>query len=312
MDKKGFLDRAAQTQTLDVRGQLEHGIRFFDARFKFKCRWSKKIVPFHGVVKGDINIEEILQQYLDFVKAHPSEKIFLKLEQVSPKVLNYLMDFKIVDGNKVPNSPAMQEILKLAYQNNGQNLSETRMSDLSKSNFILIGPYNYENSYFFPRSRIFGKFNKKTRMQKNVSSLVNGELNTLNEADGRLNYIAPINTPHFYGTLKWEKWWHVFTKSFRSLAELRPLENERKISNERNEHLLSSEEFIKRANGVSLDDVGSEENQAFFEKLINLNATRDLTKKLENVREHAQTVGGGLSNSRNFAREQNLTKEKHK
>eukprot|EP00930_Biecheleria_cincta_P095477 TRINITY_DN87438_c0_g1_i1.p1 TRINITY_DN87438_c0_g1~~TRINITY_DN87438_c0_g1_i1.p1 ORF type:complete len:721 (-),score=122.97 TRINITY_DN87438_c0_g1_i1:137-2299(-) len=68
----------AQCQNLDLRGQLNVGIRFFDIRAKHEYN---ALPIYHGIVYMHKSFDDIVTILEDFLNQHPSEAIFVRIKK---------------------------------------------------------------------------------------------------------------------------------------------------------------------------------------------------------------------------------------
>ncbi|MGL5291496.1 MAG: phosphatidylinositol-specific phospholipase C domain-containing protein [Vibrionaceae bacterium] len=66
-----------QTQSLDIKAQLEMGIRYFDARFKYR---SGDLYAYHGVISQFTTFDEFLNDVSSFLDAYPSETVLIRMQ----------------------------------------------------------------------------------------------------------------------------------------------------------------------------------------------------------------------------------------
>ncbi|MGL5336825.1 MAG: phosphatidylinositol-specific phospholipase C, partial [Enterovibrio sp.] len=66
-----------QTQSLDIKTQLEMGIRYFDARFKFR---SNDLYAYHGVVSQFVTFDEFLGDVSTFLDKNSTETVLIRLQ----------------------------------------------------------------------------------------------------------------------------------------------------------------------------------------------------------------------------------------
>lgn len=71
------LDEITQTQTLDIKSQLDAGIRFFDVRFKYL---NDKLIGFNGDTQQDTNFDTFLETINDFLTAYQSETVLIRVK----------------------------------------------------------------------------------------------------------------------------------------------------------------------------------------------------------------------------------------
>lgn len=66
-----------QTQSLDIQTQLEMGIRYFDARFKYR---DKDLYAYHGIISQYTTFDEFLNDVSSFLDAYPSETVLIRMQ----------------------------------------------------------------------------------------------------------------------------------------------------------------------------------------------------------------------------------------
>ncbi|MGL6176521.1 MAG: phosphatidylinositol-specific phospholipase C domain-containing protein [Vibrionaceae bacterium] len=66
-----------QTQSLDIKTQLEMGIRYFDARFKYR---SNELYAYHGIISQHTTFDEFLNDVSNFLDAYPSETVLIRMQ----------------------------------------------------------------------------------------------------------------------------------------------------------------------------------------------------------------------------------------
>lgn len=73
---------AAQCQDLSISEQLNIGIRAFDLRLVDRYNGSGKMDIYHGIIPQGMELtEDILPVFLDFLKLHPEEYLFLSFRK---------------------------------------------------------------------------------------------------------------------------------------------------------------------------------------------------------------------------------------
>ena len=73
---------AAQCQDLSISEQLDIGIRAFDLRLVDRYNGSGKMDIYHGIIPQGMELtEDLLPVFLDFLKLHPEEYLFLSLRK---------------------------------------------------------------------------------------------------------------------------------------------------------------------------------------------------------------------------------------
>ena len=250
--KLNTIARAAQTQDMDFYNQLKIGVRAFDVRVR---DLGDKIVVNHGVVNG-CNVEEVLDSVLKFYFENPSEVVFLVFKNSDVSAVESLVKL-----------PKMKEIMNKSLTKDvctkiGKPLSQITVGDMRKEgkNFVLVS--NIDNNSFHKTSNFNYKYNEKTR-NSSTDVMVDQELKYLYEyPTDTMRNISPVHTD-------------LEKEFFQGKAS--PMESEYKYGDERNEILLGSNVFHKKANIVSIDAAGK--NEQFIKKLIEINRERNLFKK---------------------------------
>lgn len=244
-----LIAKAAQTQDLNIYGQLKLGARSLDIR---GTDVFGKVVTNHGVVNG-CEVSEVLRDIIKFSEENPSEVVILLFRNCSKKNLE-----------KIANLSEIKEIgqkclTKSMCSSLNKSLGEMSMGDIRNlgAKFILIG--NNEEDIFHSNSNLKNKYNEPTRMA-DTNTMVEQELKQLDEFPSDvLRNISPVHTPST-------------EDFFKNKAS--PMKSEYKSSGIRNELLRNSDIFQKKANIVSLDALAINEN--FIKEMINMNRERNL------------------------------------
>ncbi len=66
-----------QTQVLDVKSQLEMGIRYLDGRFTLK---NGELWGYHGIIPQHVSFEQFFEAVTQFLDEHPSEVLFIGMQ----------------------------------------------------------------------------------------------------------------------------------------------------------------------------------------------------------------------------------------
>ncbi|WP_159912977.1 phosphatidylinositol-specific phospholipase C domain-containing protein [Pantoea sp. 18069] len=78
----------AQTQTLNIRQQLEAGVRFFDVRPSFGE--GKALPIYHGIVRTRITLSGVLNEVTNFLNQNRSEYVVLRLKAENDSVASHV------------------------------------------------------------------------------------------------------------------------------------------------------------------------------------------------------------------------------
>ncbi|MGN1043656.1 MAG: hypothetical protein ACI4PR_02490 [Acutalibacteraceae bacterium] len=244
-----LIAKAAQTQDMNVYGQLMLGARSLDLRGD---EVFGKIVTNHGVVTG-CEMREVLSDILKFSEENPTEVVILIFRNCSKKNLE-----------KIANLPEIKEIgekclTRSMCESLNKPLGKITMGDIRNLGvkFILTG--NNDGDIFHPNKDLNTKYNEPTRMA-DTQTMVDYELKQLDEfPEDVLRNISPVHTPST-------------EDFFKNKAS--PMKSEYKNSGIRNELLRNSEIFQKKVNIVSLDALAI--NEKFIKEMISMNAARGL------------------------------------
>ena len=244
-----LIAKAAQTQDMNVYGQLKLGARSLDLRGD---EVFGKIVTNHGVVTG-CEMREVLSDILKFSEENPTEVVILIFRNCSKKNLE-----------KIANLPEIKEIgekclTRSMCESLNKPLGKITMGDIRNLGvkFILTG--NNDGDIFHPNKDLNTKYNEPTRMA-DTQTMVDYELKQLDEfPEDVLRNISPVHTPST-------------EDFFKNKAS--PMKSEYKNSGIRNELLRNSEIFQKKVNIVSLDALAI--NEKFIKEMISMNKTRGL------------------------------------
>ncbi|MGL5290818.1 MAG: phosphatidylinositol-specific phospholipase C domain-containing protein [Vibrionaceae bacterium] len=66
-----------QTQSLDIKNQLDMGIRYFDARFKYR---NGELYAYHGIISQFTTFDEFLHDISRFLDKKPSETVLIRMQ----------------------------------------------------------------------------------------------------------------------------------------------------------------------------------------------------------------------------------------
>ena len=241
-----LIGKTAQTQEMDIYNQAKVGSRYFDVRVK---ALNKTVVINHGIING-CRASVVLKSFLKFIDENPSEVIILDMRGC-----------RGVAAKRIINSPEMKKIFeKSLTRSMCQDYSSVSMKQLRDLNVNFIIILEYDDEHFYTPEHMQCPWSRETRQSSSVDILVNQEIKHLEESSpNKMVNIAPIHMPT--------------AKDF-FLNNASPLDWEKKISNDRSKKLLSSDDFKKRANIVSLDALYH--NEKFVKTLININKERSL------------------------------------
>ncbi|MBQ6143965.1 MAG: hypothetical protein IJI84_05780 [Clostridia bacterium] len=245
-----LIGKAVQIQEMDIYNQAKVGARCFNIRAR---ALSDSVVISHDIVNG-CKVSDVLKSFLNFIKDNPSEVIILHITHSSSIAIKKIIEL-----------PEMKSIFeksltKSMCSNYGLDYPLLSMKQLrdSKVNFVIISDYNDE--HFHETWNLHDIYTEKTRESNSTDIMVNQELKNLSDAPSyKMVNITPIHTST--------------TKEF-FLNKASPLAWENKISKYRNEKLLASDLFRKKANIVSLDALYH--NAKFVKTIIDINKERYL------------------------------------
>lgn len=244
-----LIAKAAQTQDMNVYGQLKLGARSLDLRGD---EVFGKIVTNHGVVTG-CEMREVLSDILKFSEENPTEVVILIFRNCSKKNLE-----------KIANLPEIKEIgekclTRSMCESLNKPLGKITMGDIRNLGVKFIFTGNNDGDIFHPNKDLNTKYNEPTRMA-DTQTMVDYELKQLDEfPEDVLRNISPVHTPST-------------EDFFKNKAS--PMKSEYKNSGIRNELLRNSEIFQKKVNIVSLDALAI--NEKFIKEMISMNKTRGL------------------------------------
>lgn len=244
-----LIAKAAQTQDLNVYGQLKIGARSLDIR---ASDVFGKVVCNHGVVNG-CELNEVLKDILKFSKENPTEVVILIFRNCSKKNLEKIS--KLSEIKEI----GEKSLTRSMCQDLNKPLGKISMGDIRKLgvNFILIG--NNDENIFHENGNLNNKYNEPTRMA-DTQTMVEQELKQLDTFSNEvLRNISPVHTPST-------------EDFFKNKAS--PMKSEYSSSGVRNELLRKSDIFQKKANIVSLDALAI--NEKFIKEMIFMNQTRNL------------------------------------
>lgn len=243
-----LIGKAAQAQEMDIYNQAKVGSRYFDVRVRAV---NNDVVINHGVVNG-CKVSVVLNSFLKFIDENPSEIIILDMRGCHG-----------LAAKRIMNLPEMKKIFEKSLTHSMcrdySSVSMKQLWDLNVNFIVILG---YDDEHFYTPDGMHCPWNRETRQSSSVDVLVNQEIEHLvNVPSDKMVNIAPIHMPT--------------AKEF-FLNKASPIDWEKENSSKRNAMLLSSDEFRKRANIVSLDALY--QNEKFIKELVNINKERLLTK----------------------------------
>ena len=248
-NESNLIAKAAQTQDMNVYGQLKLGARSLDIR---GSEVFGKIVTNHGVVNG-CEISEVLRDILKFSKENPTEVTVLLFRNCSKDNLEKIS--KLSEIQEIGEKCLTRSMCKSL----NKSLGEISMGDIRKfgAKFILIG--NNDKDIFHSNNNLNNKYNEPTRMA-DTNTMVEQELKQLDKFPTNvLRNISPVHTPST-------------EDFFKNKAS--PMKSEYKNSGVRNELLRKSDIFQIKSNIVSLDALAI--NEKFIKEMIDMNRARNL------------------------------------
>ncbi|OHT10806.1 1-phosphatidylinositol phosphodiesterase [Tritrichomonas foetus] len=118
-----MINFAAQCHGLDIKEQINQGIRYVDVRLKLD---NECLNIYHGMIKYNSSFSKVLQDISNFLRENPSEAIFMRIhredsdikarrknisdEQFMSNLVNYLRQYEnIIYTNENPN-PTLGEV----------------------------------------------------------------------------------------------------------------------------------------------------------------------------------------------------------
>lgn len=236
--------KAAQTQTVNFRGQLRAGIRYFDLRIVLE---NGIPVMYHDIVKG-APVSEGIRQLLKFIKSHPKEVVIVEISHTSDECLK-----------KFYKLPIVKELEKYNFNVGHKKVGNLTVGEIRKSGKNLI-MFNEATTKY-----IRDVYNEEIRQSRDDKEILDNELKNLvnNWVDNKTLRILHKITPTHCATIK---------DFFSEGKTWKPLWNAAKKSKDNYKYLLNSKEFREFANVVSYDDaLGS---AWFANELIKLNQER--------------------------------------
>lgn len=75
------------TQTLSITSQLNMGIRYLDARFKYD---NNQLFAYHGIIYQHITFDEFLYEVSSFLDSNPTETILIRIQNEAGAEINSL------------------------------------------------------------------------------------------------------------------------------------------------------------------------------------------------------------------------------
>lgn len=236
--------KAAQTQTVNFRGQLRAGVRYFDLRIVLE---NGIPVMYHDIVKG-APVSEGIRQLLKFLKSHPKEVIIVEISHTSDECLK-----------KFYKLPIVKELEKYNFDVGSAKIGNLTVGEIRKSGKNLI-MFNEATTKY-----IKDVYNEEIRQSRDDKEILDNELKNLvnNWVNNKTLRILHKITPTHCATIK---------DFFYKGKAWKPLWNATKKSKNNYNYLLNSKEFKQFANVVSYDDaLGS---AWFANELIKLNQER--------------------------------------
>lgn len=236
--------KAAQTHTVNFRGQLRAGVRYFDLRMNLE---NGIPVMAHDFVNG-APASEAMRQLVKFVKSHPNEVVIVGISHTSDECLKKFYELPIV-----------KELEKYNYYTGGK-VGDKTFGEIRKSgkNLLMFVEADYRT--------INDIYNGAQRENRNEKIMLDNEIKNLNknyEYNQQNRRVLHKITPTHCAT----------PKDFVSLGSYwYPLKYAANKSRSNYNYLLENEDFRNKANVVSYDDViGS---AWFTEELLKLNEER--------------------------------------
>lgn len=236
--------RAAQTHTVNFRGQLRAGIRYFDLRMNLE---NGIPVMAHDFVNG-APVSEAIRQLLKFVKNHPNEVIIVGISHTSDECLKKFYELPIV-----------KELEKYNYYTGGK-VGDKTFGEIRKSgkNLLMFVEVDYKT--------ITDIYDGPQRENRNEKIMLENEIKNLNqnyEYNQSNKRVLHKITPTHCATPK------DFVSSGSYWCPLKYAANK---SRSNYNYLLENEDFKNKANVVSYDDaIGS---TWFTEELLKINEER--------------------------------------
>lgn len=236
--------KAAQTHTVNFRGQLRAGMRYFDLRMNLE-----KGIPVmaHDFVNG-APASEAIRQLVKFVKTHPNEVVLVGISHTSKECLRKFYELPIV-----------KELEKYNYYTGGK-VGDKTFGEIRKSgkNLLMFVEADYKT--------ITDIYDGPQRENRNEKVMLDNEIKNLNknyEYNQNGNRVLHKITPTHCAT----------PKDFVSLGSYwYPLKYAARKSRSNYTYLLENEDFKNKANVVSYDDaMGS---TWFTEELLKINEQR--------------------------------------
>lgn len=236
--------KAAQTHTVNFRGQLRAGIRYFDLRMNLE---NGIPVMAHDFVNG-APASEAIRQLVKFVKSHPNEVVIVGISHTSSECLSKFYELPIV-----------KELEKYNYYTGGK-VGDKTFGEIRKSgkNLLMFVEADYKT--------ITDIYNGAQRENRDEKVMLDNEIKNLNknyEYNQNSSRVLHKITPTHCATVK----------DFVSLGSYwYPLKYAANKSRSNYTYLLENEDFKNKANVVSYDDaIGS---AWFTEELLKINEER--------------------------------------
>ena len=236
--------KAAQTHTVNFRGQLRAGIRYFDLRMNLE-----KNIPVmaHDFVNG-APASEAMRQLVKFVKSHPNEIVLVGISHTSSECLKKFYEL-----------PVVKELEKYNYYTGGK-VGDKTFGEIRKSgkNLLMFVEADYKT--------ITDIYDGAKRESRNEKIMLDNEIKNLNknyEYNQNNSKVLHKITPTHCATVK----------DFVSLGSYwYPLKYAANKSRSNYNYLLGNKDFKDKANVVSYDDATG--SAWFTEELIKINEER--------------------------------------
>lgn len=200
--KADIAGRLAQTQELNIMGQLKSGIRGFDWRIK---KQGKILVFYHGIITGT-NVMEGVKHVCKFLNNHNKEVVFIRMRSSGGDCKEIFFKDNYVKKNLVPRlfAPEKNMIAKIK-EISLDGLRNNKLEQEAKGCVVLLADkekdiYEEDNKYYcLPNTLFKQKYNKKTRTSGNNDTMINAEIDSIKKIlkEGGFTGINTLNTAHW-------------------------------------------------------------------------------------------------------------------
>lgn len=194
--------RLAQTQKLNIMGQLKSGIRGFDWRIK---KQGKILVFYHGIITGT-NVMEGVKHVCKFLDSNPSEVVFIRMRSSGNDCKDIFFKNNYVKKNLEPRLFAPEKNMVATIKEISlKDLRNNKLKQEAKGCVVLLADkakdiYEKDGRYYCLPNTLFNqKYNKKTRTSGDNDTMINAEIDSIKEIlkKGGFTGINTLNTAHW-------------------------------------------------------------------------------------------------------------------